>query len=129
MRLVVLLLLFWMALPGVVVAEQVTVTAVVPSPRLLGFGSWDTGRGLGLFRAPDILICLEVAGFRQCTDDPGPCEDEYICTVAFEAPLGDNYLVVLHDEDLMADDFIGQGWCAANSTCYLGWAVITVSVQ
>lgn len=118
-------------LPVTAFADSVTVTAVVPSPGIFGLSAWDTGRGFGMFRAPDVLMCLEIpaVGYRQCTTDPGECEDEYICTVTFEAPRADAYVVTLHDEDVVNDDYIGQGSCDANDTCYLGWAVITVTLR
>ena len=92
------------------------VATVAPGPVRKDGLKWDLGKSTG---APDIRIAELTTGTRAA------CEQTWTCSVTV-VPVTNVLRFTLSDNDLDADDEIGEGSCAIGKTCQVGLARVTV---
>lgn len=92
------------------------IATVAPGPVRKDGNKWDLGKST---EAPDIRIAELTTGTR------GACEQTWTCSVTV-VPVTNVLQFILSDNDLDADDEIGEGSCAIGKSCQIGVAKVTV---
>ncbi len=99
------------------VAPSCITVTVAPGPRRSDGYVWDLGKST---EAPDIKIAELTTGAKA------QCAQTWTCSVIVR-PTGRQITLKLSDDDIDADDPIGEGSCTIGKACNVGVAKVTTA--